>query len=104
MARIDCFKVVIFDFDGVDEIGQAFADEIFRVFHLQHHEIEIRYINAECASPSFALATAIIGPKSQSDERAALFGVRVYGLMQLLAKYRVSGPKSCPCTHCTKAA
>jgi hypothetical protein len=32
---------VIFDFSGVDTIGQAFADEIFRVFARQHPEIEL---------------------------------------------------------------
>lgn len=32
MARVDRFKTVILDFSGVDSIGQAFADEIFRVF------------------------------------------------------------------------
>ncbi|MDR4515114.1 STAS-like domain-containing protein [Nitrosomonas sp.] len=45
LARIDCFKVVIFDFDGVETIGQAFSDEVFRVFQLKHQEIEIRYVN-----------------------------------------------------------
>lgn len=46
LARIDRFKVVIFDFDGVEAIGQAFADEVFRVFHLKHQGIEIHYVNA----------------------------------------------------------
>ena len=32
LARIDKFKVVLFEFDKVDTIGQAFADEVFRVF------------------------------------------------------------------------
>ena len=32
LARVDKFKTVVFDFDGVETIGQAFADEIFRVF------------------------------------------------------------------------
>jgi hypothetical protein len=46
LARIEKFKVVIFDFDGVEAIGQAFADEVFRVFRQQHREIESIYINA----------------------------------------------------------
>ncbi|MGB7844171.1 MAG: DUF4325 domain-containing protein [Candidatus Acidiferrum sp.] len=41
LARIELFKTVIFNFDGVETIGQAFADEIFRVFPQQHPEIEI---------------------------------------------------------------
>lgn len=46
LARVELFKVVLFDFDGVESIGQAFADEIFRVFALQHPEIEIKDIHA----------------------------------------------------------
>lgn len=46
LVRVERFKTVIFDFDGVDTIGQAFADEIFRVFKLQHSEIELIYLNA----------------------------------------------------------
>lgn len=30
--RFEHFKIVTLDFDGVEEIGQAFADEVFRVF------------------------------------------------------------------------
>ncbi|MEW8431537.1 MAG: DUF4325 domain-containing protein [gamma proteobacterium symbiont of Ctena orbiculata] len=36
MAHIERFQYVIFDFGGVSAIGQAFADEIFRVY-AQHH-------------------------------------------------------------------
>ncbi len=45
LVRIDRFKIVIFDFDGVETIGQAFADEVFRVFRNQHPEIELHHIN-----------------------------------------------------------
>jgi anti-sigma regulatory factor (Ser/Thr protein kinase)/biotin operon repressor len=41
LARIELFKMVIFDFENVPTIGQAFADEIFRVFALSHPDIEI---------------------------------------------------------------
>lgn len=41
LSRIELFKIVIFDFSGVDAIGQAFADEIFRVFARQHPKIEL---------------------------------------------------------------
>jgi hypothetical protein len=41
LARFDDFKEVLLDFDGVDSIGQAFADEIFRVFANQHPEIKL---------------------------------------------------------------
>lgn len=46
LARIDEFKTVIFDFSGVAAIGQAFADEIFRVFANQHPNIEMLPLNA----------------------------------------------------------
>ncbi|AHB48164.1 ArsR family transcriptional regulator [Hyphomicrobium nitrativorans NL23] len=41
MARVERFQEVILDFSGIDTIGQAFADEIFRVFASQHPEIRI---------------------------------------------------------------
>jgi anti-sigma regulatory factor (Ser/Thr protein kinase) len=44
LARIDRFETVIFDFDKVDSIGQAFADEIFRVFANHHPEINLMYV------------------------------------------------------------
>ena len=46
LARIELFKTVIFDFTDVDSIGQAFADEIFRVFAAQHPTVEIAQIHA----------------------------------------------------------
>ena len=41
LARVELFRMVMFDFTGVDSIGQAFADEIFRVFAQEHPEIEL---------------------------------------------------------------
>jgi uncharacterized protein (DUF1330 family) len=46
LARVEKFKVVIFDFTDVNTIGQAFADEIFRVFRNQHPEIEMTWLKA----------------------------------------------------------
>ncbi len=46
VSRVDLFKCVHFNFEGVESIGQAFADEIFRVFAKSHPEIEIVPINA----------------------------------------------------------
>lgn len=45
LIRIEKFKTVIFDFDGVEFIGQSFADEIFRVFKKQHPDIKLIYLN-----------------------------------------------------------
>ncbi len=46
LARVEQFKTVVFDFGEVNSIGQAFADEIFRVFKLVHPEIELVAIRA----------------------------------------------------------
>ncbi|MGE0074733.1 MAG: DUF4325 domain-containing protein [Sphaerochaetaceae bacterium] len=45
MARVERFVDVILDFNGVEMIGQAFADEVFRVFQSLHKEVRIRSIN-----------------------------------------------------------
>lgn len=46
LARIELFKTVIFDFKEIPTIGQAFADEIFRVFVTDHPGVELIPINA----------------------------------------------------------
>jgi anti-sigma regulatory factor (Ser/Thr protein kinase) len=46
LAGLHRFQTVVLDFSGVDTIGQAFTDEIFRVFARQHPEMEILAINA----------------------------------------------------------
>ena len=46
LNRFERFKVVVLDFEGVQEVGQAFADEIFRVFSNFHPATEIRALNA----------------------------------------------------------
>lgn len=33
------------DFQGVDEIGQGFADEIFRIFPKAHPNIPVKVVN-----------------------------------------------------------
>ena len=46
LNRVDKFKIVIFDFNDVESIGQAFADEIFRVFANRHPDMELVSLNA----------------------------------------------------------
>lgn len=46
LLRIDRFRQVVFDFQGIDQIGQAFADEIFRVFARSHPSTNLQFINA----------------------------------------------------------
>jgi anti-sigma regulatory factor (Ser/Thr protein kinase)/predicted transcriptional regulator len=41
MQRFDCFKEIILDFEGISEIGQGFADELFRVFKNEHPDIHL---------------------------------------------------------------
>lgn len=45
MARVNRFKHVGLDFQGVDSIGQPFADEIFRVFSSEHPDMTIYAVN-----------------------------------------------------------
>jgi hypothetical protein len=47
LARIERFHYVIFDFEGVSAIGQAFADEIFRVYAQKHPKITLLSDNME---------------------------------------------------------
>jgi STAS-like domain of unknown function (DUF4325) len=47
--RFERFKRVDLDFAGVSEIGQAFADELFRVYAAAHPAIRIIPINTEPA-------------------------------------------------------
>lgn len=46
LARFERFRTVVLDFDGVDAIGQAFADEVFRVFPDLHPRVQLAVINA----------------------------------------------------------
>lgn len=41
LARLDKFREVILDFTGVESIGQAFADEVFRVHARQFPDVHI---------------------------------------------------------------
>lgn len=43
--RFERFRHVVLDFDGVAEIGQGFADEVFRVFAADHPAVVLAPIN-----------------------------------------------------------
>ena len=45
LARCNKFKEVVLDFTGVETIGQPFADEVFRVFNINHPETKLIPIN-----------------------------------------------------------
>jgi hypothetical protein len=45
LANLDKFSLIILDFQGIETVGQAFADEVFRVFQSNHPTIKIEAIN-----------------------------------------------------------
>jgi len=45
LVRFERFERIELDFEGIDEIGQGFADEVFRVFQNQHPDSKIVAIN-----------------------------------------------------------
>lgn len=45
LSGLDKFKVILLDYDKVPVVGQAFADEIYRVFQNKHPDIKIESIN-----------------------------------------------------------
>ena len=46
LTRFEKFSSVVLDFKSVEMIGQAFADEIFRVYKNEHPKIILTYMNA----------------------------------------------------------
>jgi anti-sigma regulatory factor (Ser/Thr protein kinase) len=46
LSRFDRFREVLLDFDGVESIGQAFTDEVFRVFRANNPNTKLVWINA----------------------------------------------------------
>jgi hypothetical protein len=42
LLGLEKFNKIIFDFDKILEVGQAFADEIFRVFKNKYPDIQIQ--------------------------------------------------------------
>ncbi len=50
--RLEAFEVVDLDFEGIDAVGQGFADELFRVFASQHPQVQLqpRNMNSQVAA------------------------------------------------------
>lgn len=46
LLRFEKFDNILLDFSGIKEIGQGFADEIFRVYKSEHPNTKIDFINA----------------------------------------------------------
>ena len=45
LSGLEKFKIILLDFEGVPVVGQAFADEIYRVFNNTYPNIEIKEEN-----------------------------------------------------------
>ena len=45
LSGLDKFKVIVLDYDKVPVVGQAFADEIYRVFKNNYPDIKIESVN-----------------------------------------------------------
>lgn len=43
--RLEKFKEIILDFEGVQKIGQGFADELFRLFPNAHPDVHMHLVN-----------------------------------------------------------
>ena len=59
LAGVDRFKIVIFDFEGVERIGQAFADEVFRVFKNKNPTMQIQHSNSNKEVEQFILRAMV---------------------------------------------
>lgn len=45
LSSLEKFKIIVMDYDKVPTVGQAFADEVYRVFKNKYPRIEIQSIN-----------------------------------------------------------
>lgn len=68
LARIEKFEHVIFDFDAVESIGQAFADEIFRVYAIRHPHIQLVPVNMTVSVNRFVNKAVIEAKNQQGNE------------------------------------
>ncbi|MFH1664633.1 MAG: DUF4325 domain-containing protein [Candidatus Omnitrophota bacterium] len=46
VSGLDKFKTIVLDFDGIETVGQGFADEVFRVWQANNPGIGVTYKNA----------------------------------------------------------
>lgn len=67
LARFDCFKEVMLDFERVPMIGQAFADEVFRVFQAQQPDIRLWWRHTE-PDMERMIRRAIVKGKEDAEE------------------------------------
>lgn len=65
LTRLEAFKAVVFNFDKVSSIGQAFADELFRVFPSTQPGIHITILNANEDVTSMIRHATAVAPKEE---------------------------------------
>ncbi len=61
LARLERFRTVVLDFQGVETIGQAFADEVFRVFQNVHPEVALVPISMNTQVKKMVLRARVHG-------------------------------------------
>ncbi len=66
LTGLEKFRAILFDFDKVPTVGQAFADEIFRVFHHRHPSIKLQTANMN-AGVTFMIKRAESEVAAQRD-------------------------------------
>jgi tetratricopeptide (TPR) repeat protein/anti-sigma regulatory factor (Ser/Thr protein kinase) len=71
VARFDRFKEVVLDFTDVQTVGQAFADEVFRVFAGMHPDIHLTWTGA-VPDVERMIRRAIAARSATGDAPAAL--------------------------------
>ncbi len=71
LKQLKGFDLLVFDFDGVMLVGQAFIDEIFRVFVTKNPDVHLMPINMN-NNLKFMVHRAINLKETQADE--VIFG------------------------------
>ena len=45
LMNVEKFKIIVLDFENIDNVGQGFADEVFRVFRNKNPDITVVPVN-----------------------------------------------------------
>jgi hypothetical protein len=70
VPRFAGFEEVVLDFEGVIAIGQAFADEVFRVYAAAHPRIRITTVNSAPAVDHMIRRAVAAGAAQKQYRRA----------------------------------
>jgi biotin operon repressor/anti-sigma regulatory factor (Ser/Thr protein kinase) len=68
LTRVDRFKTVVLDFSGVAAIGQAFADEVFRVFRSKNPSVEVVPVNTSSEVKRMIARAESLGVQGDSGD------------------------------------